>query len=133
MALTLRSEAGVPPPADGGPPAVPFDATMHYTGRFLVAPSPSLGCPPASYAFGEITVSNDGTTLTIQADRFSMTQSPMPTDGNFNVSSNADANCNPVSLSGSFSDSNSFTATWQATCGGFCGSQNRSIFGQRAE
>lgn len=124
-------DAGVGPPRDGGTPPVPFDPTMHYEGTFAVAPSPSLGCPGSSYAFGEVTFSVVGGDLQVRADRFLMTQSPRPDGPDFDVSSSSDAACRPVRLRGTFENSNVLSARWTATCSGTCGSQTRDIVGER--
>jgi len=119
-------------PRDGGMPPVDFDPSVHYDGRFLVAPAPSLGCPPASYSFGEITMSRTATELTVMAGRFTLIQAPPPTGAAFDVMG-TDGNCPTVRLQGMFMNSNQLEATWNATCGGFCGSQTREIFGERVE
>ncbi len=123
-------DAGVPM-GDGGMPPVDFDPDVHYEGRFVVAPAPSLGCPPASYSFSEVRMTIVGDELRITADRFTLIQNPRPTGNMFDASSTADANCNPVRLVGSFSDSNLLSATWTASCSGFCGNQTREIVGER--
>ncbi|MBO6937712.1 MAG: hypothetical protein JJ863_22275 [Deltaproteobacteria bacterium] len=119
-------------PADGGMPPVDFDPLEHYDGRFLVAPAPSLGCPPASYSFGQITMTRTASELTVTADRFTLTQAPPPTGADFDVMG-TDGNCPSVRLQGSFMNSNQLEATWNASCSGFCGSQTREIFGERVE
>lgn len=127
-------DAGVTP-MDGGAPT-PFDPDVHYEGTFLVAPSPSLGCPPSSYSFGEIEVSVSGDELRVVADRFTLTQSPRPTGPSFDVRG-TDGNCGTVHLSGTFDNSDQFSGTWMAgPCRSSlsptgCGSQNVSLFGQR--
>ncbi len=123
------------PVTDSGPMAVPFDATMHYTGTFLVAPAPSLGCPPASYGVGELNFDVEGDTLVVLAARFRLTQTPVPTSGTFSVSTTSDAHCSSVSLMGAFSDSNNLRADWFANCSGSglggCGTQSMSVAGAR--
>ncbi|HJL31935.1 MAG TPA: hypothetical protein RMI62_22825, partial [Polyangiaceae bacterium LLY-WYZ-15_(1-7)] len=59
-----------------------------------------------------------------------LTQSPAPTTADFDVSG-TDGSCPTVRLSGSFTNSNQFDATWMASCSGFCGSQTNMIFGER--
>lgn len=116
---------------DGGTPAGPFDPSMHYAGSFLVAPAPSLGCPPASYAIGSLTFSVVDDTLEIMAGRFRLTQTPVPTGPAFNATSTADSQCSMVSLAGTFSNSDQLSAQWNAACGGICGSQSNDIVGER--
>ena len=124
-------DAGVPT-TDGGV-APPFDPTMHYAGNFLVAPAPSLGCPPSSYAVSSLTFQVVADRLEVQADRFTLIQSPVPTGADFAVSSNSDAQCSSVSITGRFLDANNLEATWNATCGLTCGTLERDIVGVRDE
>ncbi len=123
-------DAGVPV-TDAG--TRPFDPSRDYDGTFLVAPAPSLGCPPASYAVDRLMFRVDGDTLVVMADRFRLTQSPVPTGASFNVSSTADGSCSTVSLSGMFESANLLSAAWSATCGVTCGTQNRDLVGERTD
>ncbi|MFT5355829.1 MAG: hypothetical protein ACI9KE_003048 [Polyangiales bacterium] len=116
---------------DGGAPPGPFDPGVHYAGSFLVAPAPSLGCPPASYAIGSLTFRVVDDTLEITAGRFRLTQTPVPTGAEFNATSTADSQCSAVSLAGMFSNSDQLSAQWNAACGGICGSQSNDIVGER--
>ena len=122
-------DAGVA--GDGGRPVPDFDPAVHYNGHFVIAPAPSLGCPPASYAVGSLMFRVVGETLEVMADRFRLTQTPVPMDGNFAVSSSADSQCTTVSLSGTFTNANLLNATWNASCGATCGMQSRDIVGER--
>ena len=118
------------PVTDSGPMAVPFDATMHYTGTFLVAPAPSLGCPPASYSVTSLTFERTSTSLTVTtSDRFTLVQTPPPDTSEFELTT-TDSHCTGVALRGSFSDSNTLTATWTANCGR-CGNANIALAGAR--
>ncbi len=121
-------DGGVVSPDAGRPPD--FDPAVHYAGEFLVAPAPSLGCPPASYAVGSVTFSRAGGDLRVMADRFLLTQSPAPTDGNFRVTG-TDGSCSNVSFEGSFDNADQFMANWSASCGAICGNQMRAVFGER--
>ncbi len=128
------SDAGVAPTDAGAPTA--FDPDLHYDGTFLVAPSPSLGCPPSSYSFGEVSFTVAGDALRVTADRFVLTQSPRPTGPTFDVQG-TDGDCTTVRLSGTFDNSDQFSGTWMAgpcrsgLSPSGCGSQNLSLFGQR--
>jgi len=127
-------DAGVAPTDAGGP--APFDPDTHYDGTFLVAPSPSLGCPPSSYSFGEVTFAVSGSELRVTAGRFTLGQNPRPTGGSFDVQG-TDGNCGTVRLTGIFDNSDQFSGTWTAgPCRSMlspsgCGSQNVALFGQR--
>lgn len=135
-ALADGCDAGLPPPTDSGPPPVTFDPTMHYDGSFVVAPSPSLDCSSASYAFSSIRFSTSGTELRVQADWMTLTQSPTPTGPDFDVRT-TNPGCADYRLQGSFSDSNTLTGSWTAVmisgsaCSSFCGNQTNMIFGSR--
>jgi hypothetical protein len=126
-------DAGPVGPPDGGM-AGPFDPTMHYTGTFLVAPAPSLGCPPASYSLSRgIMFAIRSGALEVQADRFLLRQMPAPTDENFDVSTSD--GCMSVRLRGTFRNADEFDGTWTTTTSGACGScpsQNIMLVGARS-
>lgn len=123
--------------SDGGVPPGPFDPDIHYEGEFLIGGSPpaSLGCPPASYSVNGATfevVSGDLRVTIPQSGRpdFVLTQSPRPSGPAFNATG-TDVHCPSVALSGTFMNSDVFSAMWSASCG-ICGSQSRSsLTGQR--
>jgi len=126
-------DAGVPV-TDSGTPAVPFDPTMHYTGTFIVAPAPNLGCGTASYSFGSIVFSTTASELRVQADWMSLRQTPIPTGADFTVTAN-NPGCADYTLTGHFTDSNDFEGTWTATMSSgcsFCPNQNSTLYGARS-
>lgn len=114
---------------DGGGPPPEFDPDVHYAGTFVVAPAPSLGCPPSSYAIGNITFTRTDEELRVRADRFTLTQRPPPAGNMFRVTG-TDSGCTSVSLEGAFENGDQLMATWNANCG-TCGMQTRMIFGER--
>jgi len=122
-------DAGVPPGSDAGT-AAPFDPELHYTGTFVVAPVPDLGCGASSYNVSSVTFSTTAE-LRIQADRFLLTQGAVP-DGPTFATRTSDGTCSDVRLEGTFSDANTFSGRWSTACG-LCMSVSLDITGFRAE
>jgi hypothetical protein len=80
-----------------------------------------------------VTFSSTPDELTVQAGAFPMTQTPRPTDENFDVSYRQ-ANCGDYRLVGSFTNSNIFSGQWTASFFGacsMCDSQNLDVAGVR--
>jgi hypothetical protein len=128
-------DAGVPPPRDGGTMPMPFDPARDYAGTFLLAPAQNSTCPAGtSYTIAQVTFSTGGGMLTVMADILPLTQTPVPTGPSFDVSF-ADS-CGNYRLQGTFSDSDNFSGTWDATFGGtgctLCPAMTgRSVIGAR--
>ncbi len=126
-----RCDGGV---SDSGT-APPFDPSRHYTGRFLVAPAPSLGCGMASYGFGEVRFQRTTEALRVLADWMTLEQRPPPDGPDFDVSL-THGSCSVMQLRGSFSNADEFTAQWTATMGSgcsLCPNQRQNIAGARAD
>lgn len=126
-------DAGVA--GDGGS-AMPFEAPRDYTGSFLFVPAQSSGCGAATYSISSVSFATTGTTLTVTAGSFPMTQMPVPTGPMFDVTY-VQAGCGTYRLTGTFTDSDSFTGTWTAdfsgggSCG-FCPGMTASVIGVRS-
>ena len=126
-------DAGVPTGSDGGV-TVPFDASMHYDGTFLFAPTQNNSCRDATYTVASLTFSVVGSELRVMADRFPLTQTPVPTGAAFDVSY-MDPSCGTYRITGTFTDSDNFSGQWTAsftagTCVG-CGMQTATVIGAR--
>jgi hypothetical protein len=117
--VAMGCDAGVPGATDAGPPPA-FDPATDYTGDFVIAPTQSLGCPPASYAVGAFSLSRSGDTLQVAADWMTMTQTPFPTGASFDVSYE-NTGCATYRMQGTFSDRDNLTGTWHFSSTGSCG------------
>jgi hypothetical protein len=115
---------------DGGTPCEAF-ATADYVGSYTFRPSAAAACTGVSFNVSEITVSVSGDVLTVRADRFTLTQSPAPTDGTFDA--RFSDGCATVRLEGAFTCADRWTGTWTASFGGACSCspQNLSVRGSR--
>lgn len=125
-------DAGVASGDGGGAP--PFVAPGDYAGSFLFVPSQSSGCGAATFSISSVTFATTATTLTVTAGAFPMTQTPVPTGASFDVTY-LQAGCGTYRLQGTFSDRDSFTATWTAVFGGGCGlcpGMSASVIGVRS-
>ena len=70
---------------DGGTPCGPFEGS--YAGTYSFRPTAVSACTgSATYSISEAMFSVSGGTLNVRLDRFTLTQSPAPTDGTFDVS-----------------------------------------------
>lgn len=125
-------DAGIPS-ADAGVPCDDFEAPTHYSGDFRFLPVQASSCLSATYSIDEVSFSISGDTLEVQADRFTLTQSPVPTGPDFSVTF-TQSDCAVYELEGTFSCADRFDGTWRATMMGSCGicsNQNASIVGIR--
>lgn len=107
------------PPGDAGPTCGPFDASMHYSGAWRVAPN--VACDPGGgggYSIGNATFSVSGGTLTVNMGSFTLTQSPAPTGPDFDVSGSN--GCASVRLVGTMECEARFSAMWTANHSGSC-------------
>lgn len=120
---------------DGGS-AMPFEAPRDFTGSFLFVPAQSSGCGAATYSISSVRFATMATTLTITAGSFPMTQMPVPTGPDFDVTY-VQPGCGTYHLQGTFSDSDSFTGTWTADFSsgggcGFCPGMSAAVIGVRS-
>ena len=123
---------------DAGPPCDDFDPAAHYTGTFRMLPPQSCSAGLDMYSVNTLVFSVSGATLTVSVrstagERFSLTQSPVPTGPSFDVSGSD--GCASVRLTGTFSCSDLFmggtwTANHQGNCA-FCGTTSSSVSGVR--
>ena len=123
-------DAGVVP-TDAGVPCDAFDASTDYVGTFRMVPGQAQSCGDAMYRVSDLVFSISGSTLSVRADGFVLTQTPVPTDGTFDVS--ATVGCGTYRVSGSFECADRFTGRWLATFSGcaFCTRQDAMIGGFR--
>ncbi len=117
---------------DAGPMCDAFEAS-HYAGTFTFRPSAASACTgSATYNISEITITSSGGTLSVRADRFTLTQSPAPTDGSFDVSFSD--GCASFRLQGMFTCADQWTGMWTASFSGgcsFCAGQSMVVRGSR--
>ncbi len=118
--------------ADAGTPCDAFEVS-DYAGTFTFRPTAASACTgSATYNIGEITVSVSSGTLSVRADRFTLTQSPAPTDGTFDVSYSD--GCASFRLQGMFTCADQWAGTWSASFSGtcsICSNQSMSVRGSR--
>lgn len=125
-------DAGIPP-ADSGVPCDPFDPGTHYAGAFRFLPVQASSCLSATYSVDDLTFSTSGGTLSVVADRFTLTESPVPSGATFHVTY-TQSDCAVYELEGTFSCADRFSGTWRATMMGscsICSNQNASVVGIR--
>ena len=133
--LAPGCDAGAPM-IDAGMPCDPFDPAMHYTGSFRVLPAQASSCGMATFNVDGVTISVSGGTLTMQADRFPLAESPAPTGADFHVRY-TQSGCATYELEGTFECADRFNARWRATmldgtmCGTICSDQDTSVVGIR--
>ena len=130
--LAPGCDAGVPL-ADGGVPCDAFTPAS-VAGTFTFRPAAVSACiGSATYNIGEITVTEAAGTLRVTADRFTLTQSPAPSDGTFDVRY-ADG-CGQYRLTGSYTCADRWMGTWTASfsgeCAGICADQTAAVRGSR--
>jgi hypothetical protein len=117
---------------DAGIPCLDFEES-DYPGTYTFRPAAASACVgSATYTITEVTFSVAGGTLNIRADRFTLTQSPAPTDGTFDATFSD--GCLSFRLQGMFACADRWTATWTATFGGSCSTctdQMLSVRGSR--
>jgi hypothetical protein len=118
---------------DAGAPCDPFEP-RHYNGTFTFRPAAVSACTSSgTYNISEITMSVSGGALSVRADRFTLTQSPAPSDGTFDVTFSD--SCATFRLQGMFTCANTWMGTWTATFGGsicsFCTHQMMAVRGSR--
>lgn len=122
---------------DGDMVPDPFDPEVHYSGSFRIAPSPSSGCGAATFSVRSLRFSSTPDRLTIQGipdSWINLTQEPRPADGSFSTTYTQDR-CGNYALSGTFSNSDTFTGRWTATFFGGCSScdsQDYEVAGVRS-
>jgi hypothetical protein len=125
-------DAGVPPLDGGGTPCGAFEE-MNYAGTYSFRPSAVSACMgSATYNITEARFSVSGGTLSVALDRFTLTQSPAPTDGTFDVSFSD--GCASFRLEGEFACADRWAANWTASISGgcaFCSNQMSSVRGSR--
>ncbi len=118
---------------DAGPVCTPFDPAVHYTGRFTFAATPrSGGTGSAVYTVSDVQFTVVGDGLTIQADRFTLTQATRASDGSFDASFSD--GCSSVRLQGRFDCAERWEGTWTASFSGSCSicpAQTRTVSGFR--
>jgi hypothetical protein len=130
----------IAPGCDAG--TVPFDAGVSCdpfepsddAGTYTFRPAAVSACTSSgTYNISEITMSVSGGTLSVRADRFTLTQSPAPTDGTFDVSYTDP--CATFRLTGTFTCANQWMGEWSATFGGptcsYCTNQRMVVRGSR--
>lgn len=130
--LAPGCDAGMPS-GDGGAPCPDFDPTMHYPGTFTFRPSALSACmASATYNVNEIAISRSAGSLSIRADRFTLSQAPAPADGSFDVSFTD--SCASFRLVGAFTCANQWSGMWTATFSGACATcpgQSLAVRGSR--
>lgn len=117
--------------ADAGPPCDVFDPASDYPGTFRI-PTQRCSAGLVNYEVRDITLAIVGGTLEVTAGRFRLTQSPVPSGPDFDVTG-SDA-CASVRLIGTFACRQRFEGTWSVmhtgSCGP-CGSRTVEITGTR--
>jgi hypothetical protein len=117
---------------DGGIPCGPFEGD--YAGTYTFRPTAVSACTgSATYSISEATFSVVGGTLNVRLDRFTLTQSPAPTDGTFDVSFSD--GCGSFRFVGEFACADRYSAMWTASFGGgacgLCSGQMSTVRGSR--
>ena len=121
-------EVDAPPDITGDP----FDPDVHYSGTFDIAPFPAQECPALTYEIRWITLADTGSSLSITAGPFTLTETPRPDGPDFNAS--GVHGCMTVTISGTFVNSDNFTGTWRNDLDGscpMCSPQSMAIAGLR--
>lgn len=130
--LAAGCDAGGPL-EDAGPPCDAFDPATDYTGTYSLLPGQACDAGlGAGYDVRSATFSVSGGVLTVQAGPFTLTQSPAPTTGMFDVSGSN--GCASVRITGEFMCRGSFRGTWMIThtssaCVMRCTDGSRTIVG----
>ncbi len=109
----------------------PFDPSVHYSGIFDTVPEVAQECIALNYHISQMTFSSGGSTLTVQASPFTLSGA-LPGSPDFSVT--GISGCMSVTLSGSFTNSDNFVATWQETKVGtcaYCTPQTKTVAGIR--
>ncbi|HJL15728.1 MAG TPA: hypothetical protein RMH99_08735 [Sandaracinaceae bacterium LLY-WYZ-13_1] len=119
--------------ADAGPMCDPFDPSTHYAGSFRMLPGQACDAGlGGSYTVSSLGFSVTGDTLTVTAGRFTLTQTPVPTGPDFDVTGSD--GCATVRLTGSFACETQFGGMWTATHTGSCstcGTTDAAVSGRR--
>ncbi len=107
-----------------------FDPAVHYNGLFDTSPTIAQECGSVSYHVLQLSFTNYGGALTVQAGPFTLTGSS-PADASFSVTGTY--SCIQATLSGNFVNSDNLIATWSevkvSSC--LCSPQTITIGGVR--
>ncbi|MGE0791622.1 MAG: hypothetical protein AB7S26_38460 [Sandaracinaceae bacterium] len=105
--------------ADAGPPCDAFDPATDFTGTYSLLPGQACDAGLGSgYNVSAVSFTLSSGTLTVQAGPFTLTQSPAPTTGMFDVSGGN--GCASIRLTGEFMCRGRFRGTWMSTHAGTC-------------
>jgi hypothetical protein len=118
---------------DAGPSCDAFDPDTHLSGTFRVLPAPSSDCLSFSFRVTTAAFSTTASALSIRADRFTLTEAPVPDGADFHATFSD--SCASYQLSGTFDCADQFTGRWVATPTGgdctICPGQDQMVIGVR--